>query len=134
LTLFLERSEHGAEEARELGQLYESAGNLELATEYLERSLQNEPYDASIHELLAILHTRQGKHEDAVRARRAVVALNPVDKAKAYLDLAQSLYENKDIAEAKRATLQSLELAPGFRDAQKLLLKTIDSPETLPAN
>jgi hypothetical protein len=72
------------------------------------------------------LYAEQDQHAKAVRARRAILALNPVDKANAYYELARSLYTNADVSEAKRAVLQSLELAPGFREAQKLLLACVE--------
>ncbi len=121
---FLDISEHGAEESRRLGMLYEESNRMALAVGQLENSLQIEPYEASVYQKLAAIYTADGNHDKAAQANRALLALKPVDMAKAYLDLAQSLYDGGQIAEAKRATLQSLEVAPGFRDAQRLLLKT----------
>jgi tetratricopeptide (TPR) repeat protein len=126
LKQFLSISEFGAAQARDLADLYEQAGNTAEAIRYLEGSLQVEPYDLPTHDRLATLYAEQGQHGQAVRARRAILALNPVDKAEAYYELARSLYANDDLNEAKRAVLQSLELAPGFREAQKLLLACVE--------
>ncbi|HMB93560.1 MAG TPA: tetratricopeptide repeat protein [Rhodothermales bacterium] len=126
LKQFLSISEFGAAQARDLADLYEEAGNTAEAIRYLERSLQVEPYDLPTHDRLATLYAEQGRHAPAVRSRRAILALNPVDKANAYYELARSLYANDDMPEAKRAVLQSLELAPGFREAQKLLLACVE--------
>ncbi|MFQ5571756.1 MAG: tetratricopeptide repeat protein [Rhodothermales bacterium] len=128
LERFLGISEYGAAETRELSDFFEEAGDLSQAIAYLERSLDTEPYDLPTYDRLAALHEQRETYDGAVRARRAILALNPVDKAKAYYDLALSLYKNNDLAAAKRAVLQSLELAPGFREAQKLLLACVDGP------
>jgi Tfp pilus assembly protein PilF len=56
-------------------------------------------------------------------ARRALVELNPVDKAEAYFQLATAELESGDRAGARRSVLRSLEIAPRFERAQALLLK-----------
>jgi tetratricopeptide (TPR) repeat protein len=75
---------------------------------------------------LASLYADRQQFEEAVRARRAILGLNPVDRAQAYYLYAQSLKEDDRQDEAKRAVLQALELAPGFREAQQLLLQVIE--------
>ena len=97
------------------------------ATAYLGRSLDVEPYDVPTFDRLAVLYEERGMYPQAVQARRAILALSPVDKANAYYELARSLYQNNEIDAAKRAVLQSLELAPGYREAQKLLLDCVDN-------
>jgi len=94
---------------------------------YLLRSIDVEPYDREARALLADLFETQGRYEEAVNERRALLALDPVDKAAAYYGLASSLYKNRQISEAKRAVLQALELAPGYREAQKLLLQCVEA-------
>jgi len=63
-----------------------------------------------------------------IEERRIIIALNPLDKSKAYYNLALSFFNNGQKQEAKMEVLKSLEIAPGFRDAQKLLLKCIQYP------
>jgi len=125
LTRFLDVSEYGAAEARELGERYAEAGDVAQAIRYLARSLDVEPYDIPTRDRLAGLYHQRGLHPHVVQERRAILALNPVDRANAYYELARSLYNNNEIEAAKRAVLQSLELAPGFREAQKLLLACV---------
>ncbi len=122
LERFLNVSEYGAAEARELADLYEQRGEADQAIAYLERSFEVEPYDLPAHDRLATLYEARGRDARAAEARRAILALHPVDKAQAYYDLARSLCRSGDVAQARRAVLQSLELAPGYREAQKLLL------------
>jgi tetratricopeptide (TPR) repeat protein len=129
LESFLQISEHGAAEARELGALYFDAGQPERAVYYLERSLEVEPYDAEARKQLATLYEQQGRFDEAVRQRRALLALNPVDRANAYYTLAMSLHQQGEYQEARRAVLQALELAPTFREAQRLLLQVVESAE-----
>lgn len=126
LEQFLDVSEYGPAEARELGELYAEANDTGRAVAYLARSLEVEPYDLPTRDRLAVLYEQRGMYPQAVRERRAILALNPVDKANAYYELARSLYNAQDLVAAKRAVLQSLELAPGYREAQKLLLDCVD--------
>jgi len=127
LEQFLSVSEYGPAEARELGALYADADDTDQALAYLARSLEVEPYDLPTRDRLAVLYEQQGFNAQVVQQRRAILALNPVDKANAYYELARSLYNINDIAAAKRAVLQSLERAPGYRQAQKLLLDFVDN-------
>lgn len=126
LERFLDVSEHGAEEARELAALHEQAGRERAAIRFLERSLHVAPHDRETHARLATLHEQLGEPAQAATARRAVLALGPVDEAEAYFKLAQNLYDSRQFAEAKRATLQALERAPGYRAAQALLLRCVE--------
>ena len=127
LEQFLRISEYGPAEARELGALYADADDTDQALAYLARSLEVEPYDVPTRDRLAVLYEQQGRYAEVVQQRRAILALNPVDKANAYYELARSLYNINDIDAAKRAVLQSLERAPGYRQAQKLLLDCVDN-------
>ena len=126
LERYLNISEHGATEAVELAKLLDEGGDRSKAIYYYERSLDVAPYDREVQTRLAELYTFEGRHDDAVNARRAILGLNPIDRADAYYRYALSLYQSDRRMEAKRAVLQSLELAPGFRDAQKLLLNVVE--------
>ena len=61
----------------------------------------------------------------AVRAFRAALASQPPDKAVAHFDLAQAYVLGGQSADAKRETLEALEIAPSFEPAQDLLLKIV---------
>jgi tetratricopeptide (TPR) repeat protein len=80
------------------------------------------PLDQETHEWLARLASRLGRHDLAVRERRAVVALSPADRAGAHYELARALFEAGDLASARTAVLRALEQAPNFVKAQDLLL------------
>jgi Tfp pilus assembly protein FimV len=57
-----------------------------------------------------------------VRERRAIVALDPVDRAEARYQLARALAEAGDRNAARREVILALEEAPSFERAQMLLL------------
>ena len=64
-----------------------------------------------------------GTARAVVRARRSLVALDPVDRPEALYQLALALVEAGDAAQARREVLRALELAPRFQRAQELLLR-----------
>ena len=127
LERFLAVSEHGVEEARELGALHLKAGRTTDAIHYFERSLHISPYEREVHDQLATLYAQVASYDKAVMARQAILGLNPIDKAEAFYQYALALKFDTRPAEAKRAVLKSLELAPGYREAQQLLLEIVDS-------
>lgn len=89
----------------------------------IERLLWIWPYDAGDHEALAILAMQHGDHQRAIRERRAILALKPADRAEARYELARALAAAGDIAAARREVLGLLEDAPGYENAQALLLE-----------
>ncbi len=126
LESYLEVSDYGAAEARELAGLYVSRGQLGRASGLLKRSLEVDPYDREARADLATYLAALGQTELAVTERRAVLALQPVDRAEALYQLASALHLNKESVQAKRATLEALEIAPGYREAQRLLLSIVE--------
>ena len=62
------------------------------------------------------------KDKEAIAMGETLLKLNPPDPTGVHYNLAEMLVEN-DPEKAKLHTLQALEEAPRFRDAQKLLLK-----------
>ena len=81
------------------------------------------PGTVATHEQLATMYATLGEWPRAVRERRAVVALAPVDRAEAFYQLALALHRSGDDAGARHAVLRALEAAPDFERAQKLLLE-----------
>jgi Flp pilus assembly protein TadD len=117
----LSESNHGAlvEEA----EIQESLGRTEAAAKALEKALHVYPYDIEPHESLADAAHRLGNHEIAVRERRAVVALEPADRAEALYLLARAQRDAGDRTGARRTVLQALDVAPNFDAALELLLE-----------
>jgi tetratricopeptide (TPR) repeat protein len=106
-----------------LAELLERTGDAAGAATALERAIYVSPYDVGVHQRLATLAAAQRDHRRAVRERRAVVALAPVDIADARYQLARALQQAGDVAAARREVLRALEEAPGFAPAQELLLE-----------
>ncbi|HXV86912.1 MAG TPA: tetratricopeptide repeat protein, partial [Gemmatimonadales bacterium] len=93
------------------------------ALEARDAALYVYPMSPADHEQLAAAAAAAGRRALAVRERRAVVALAPVDRAGAEYQLALALFEAGDLPEARRAVLRALERAPSYERAQDLLLK-----------
>lgn len=106
-----------------LAELLEAAGDAQGAATALERLIWVHPYDAAVHTRIAELGAAAEDWPAVVRARRALVALHPVDRAGALYQLALALYNAGDMAAARSEVLAALEIAPGFADAQELLLR-----------
>ena len=102
--------------------MLEQLGDTTGSAAALERTIYIYPYDAAIHVRLARMYGTLREHKKAVRERRAVVALNPVDRAEALYQLALAHRDAGDSAAARREVLRALEHAPAFEKAQDLLL------------
>ena len=98
-------------------------GDTTNAATALESAIYMNPYEVGSHELLAGLYKRLGDRQKAIRERRAVVALNPVDKAEAYYQLAVAYRDAGATTDARKSVVRALEDAPHFERAQELLLQ-----------
>ncbi|MFN2564038.1 MAG: tetratricopeptide repeat protein [Gemmatimonadaceae bacterium] len=105
-----------------LADLLEQLGDTAGAAAALERTMYIHPYDPASHVRLARLYAALRDHKKAVRERKAVVALNPVDRAEALYQLALAYRDAGDVAAARKEVLRALEQAPSFEKAQDLLL------------
>ncbi len=116
------------ETLKTLARIQEEQADLPAAAATLDRINYIDPaYDEDLHRHLGRLWLAQKNFAGAIREYRAVVALHPLDVASAQFDLAQACFEAGRRDEAEEAVLASLEAAPGYRPAQKLLLQ-IKSP------
>ncbi len=111
----------------ELAELEERLGYTQAAVDALERAMYAYPMELAPHRRLAELSEDLGDWEMAVRERRAVLALDPVNRADALYHLARAALGAGRLDEARRAVLQSLEIAPSFEAAQDLLLEIHDA-------
>ena len=124
LTSYVKTGGRRPETLKTLARLQEEQGDAQAAAATLDRINYIDPaYDEDLHRHLGKLWLAQGNFEGAIREYRAVVALHPLDVASAQFDLAQAYFEAGRRAEAEDAVLASLEAAPGYRPAQKLLLQ-----------
>ncbi len=107
---------------KKLASLYEENGKKAEAAAALERLNFVYPVDEELHRRLGGLYLDLGKNDQAIRELGAVVAAKPLDVAGANYQLARAYLAAKKKNEAREAVLNALEAAPGFKEAQKLLL------------
>jgi tetratricopeptide (TPR) repeat protein len=108
---------------KQLASLQEEAGDNKAAAAALERLNFIYPEDQALHSKLGGLLLAEHDNAGAVREYQAVLAMKPLDMASAEFDLAKAYYAGGDKAKAEDSVLASLEAAPGFKEAQKLLLE-----------
>jgi tetratricopeptide (TPR) repeat protein len=106
-----------------LAEMLEQLGDRTGAAAALERAIWISPYDPAIHVRLAEHLAAAGDRTKVVRERRAIVALDPVDRAEARYQLARALADAGDRTSARREVILALEEAPSFERAQTLLLE-----------
>jgi TolA-binding protein len=104
LTAYEKMGGESPEALTKLASLEEELGHAKEAAATLDRINYIYPETEGMHRHLGELWLAQGNYAGAVREYSAVVALKPLDKA-------------------EESVLLSLETAPGFRPAQKLLLE-----------
>jgi hypothetical protein len=108
---------------KKLASLEEDLGQPKDAAATLDRLNFIYPEDEDLHRQLGALWLAQGNAAGAVREYAAVLALKPLDVASAQFDLAKAYLAAGDRAKAEDSVLASLEVAPGYQPAQRLLLE-----------
>ena len=93
------------------------------------RSSPDASSKALAHYAMGIIYDNEGRSGEAVREYTAAAALKPLDQATAQYNLARAYLASGNRTKAQEYVLASLEAAPGFRPAQKLLLELEDSPK-----
>lgn len=107
----------------QLADLLVQQGDLVGAAAALDRAVYIYPMQPLLHTKLADLYKKTNVLPKVVRERQALVALNPVDRAEAYYQLALAHFEAGNPTAARREVVRALEEAPNFEKAQELLLK-----------
>jgi tetratricopeptide (TPR) repeat protein len=97
--------------------------DLEGAAQALDGAVLIYPYEFEVHERLAELRDELGQYDGTVRERRAILALDPVDRAEAYYRLALAQRSAGDDRGARKSVISALEIAPSFDAALDLLLE-----------
>jgi tetratricopeptide (TPR) repeat protein len=132
LERYVHKGGRNPESIKQLAAALAVGGRKKEAAEVLDRLNLIYPEDADLHQRLGALWLDEGNAAGAVREFRAVVARGPLDPAQAHYDLARAYRLNHQPDEAKDELLASLEAAPGFRPAQKLLLELSAESEQAP--
>jgi tetratricopeptide (TPR) repeat protein len=101
------------------------------AIEVLGTAALVQPLDIGLHEELGDLSLRRGDAAAALREFEIVLAQGAYDKANAYFQIARA-HKALGNAEATRDNLlMALDVAPGFREAQRLLLEVMRGGDQL---
>jgi len=108
---------------KKLATLQEEAGEPKKAAATLNRLNYIYPEDQELHKRLGDLWLAQDNVQGAIREYQAVLALKPLDQAASHFQLAKALQVAKRMDEARDEVLLSLEAAPGYKPAQRLLLE-----------
>jgi len=114
--------------ARDVASLMREAGVTDVARvrSVNERIVAIDPFDNDAHTVLGRLAMQRNDAEIATREFTVALALNPVDKAAAHTDLAESYFKVGRKDDAKKQTLAALEIAPTYGRAQDLLLAIVE--------
>ncbi len=111
------------ETMKKLASMLEAANRPQEAAAALERLNYIVPQDQDLHHQLGGLLLKEGNTAGAIREFYAVVAAHPLDQATAHYDLARAYHAARQNDKAREQVEQSLEAAPSFKPAQKLLLE-----------
>jgi tetratricopeptide (TPR) repeat protein len=115
------------EALKELASLQQEAGDAKDAAATLESINYIYPMDEELHRKLCDLLFDMNNPTADVRECNAVLAMHPLDRASAQFNVARAYFAAGDQGQARDHLLASLEVAPGYRPAQKLLLQLEDS-------
>ena len=110
-----------------LMELDEAAGDWRGAGDNARRLLAVNPLIPAPHRGLARAAEQLGERDEAVAAYRALSLLDDTDPAEVHYRLAKLLRQAGKPDEARREVLKSLEEAPRFLDAHRLLLELVES-------
>jgi tetratricopeptide (TPR) repeat protein len=131
LTAYEKRGGEDPKTLEKLASLEEDLGHPKDAAATLDRINFIYPEDEEMHRKLGELWLAQGNDAGAVREFNAVVAMKPLDVASAQYNVARAYYAEGDKGKAEESVLAALEVAPGYKEAQKLLLE-IEAGKTGP--
>jgi len=120
---------HNPPALKKLAALEEEQGKPADAAATLDRLNYVYPVDEELHRHLGNLWFAQKNLPGAIREYNAVIAMSPVDKASAQFNAARAYFAAGEKEKAEDHVLASLEVAPDYRPAQKLLLQLKDSNE-----
>jgi cellulose synthase operon protein C len=108
---------------KEYAKLLQDAGKLKEAEAALERLNFIFPIDSELHQRLGDLMMQTGDAKGAVREYQALIAMHPIDQAGSHYNLAKALNTAGQKKQALDEAVLSLDAAPNFKPAQKLLLE-----------
>jgi tetratricopeptide (TPR) repeat protein len=108
---------------RHLARLRLELGDKTRALDALQMSFYISPFDPAAHTQAGGLYLERNESGPAISEYQVALSTSPPNLAEAHYNLARAYLAAGKRAEAKRAVLRSLEVAPGYDKAQELLLK-----------
>ena len=120
---YFQRGGRSPEQLRKLAAWLEEAGRREEAMTVLDELLYVWPADEQLHSDLGDWLLADEQPRDALREFNVLLGMDPHDKAAAYFRLAETYHKMDDSQRARRNLLMSLEIAPTYKPAQRLLLE-----------
>ena len=129
LTAYEKIGGHNPPALKQLASLEQELGKPADAAATLDRLNYVFPTDEDLHRRLGDLWFAQNNFSGAIREYNAVIAMGPLDKASAQFNVARAYFAAGQKDKAEDHVLASLEVAPDYRPAQKLLLQLKDSNE-----
>jgi len=108
---------------KQLSELQLEQGRKKEAAVTLERLNLVYLEDEEAHSRLGTLDLDLGNPQGAIREYQSVLAGKPVDPATAHLGLAVAFKNANRLDDAREEVISALEAAPGYKQAQKLLLE-----------
>lgn len=84
-----------------------------------------DPLSREVHQIAGEVLIETGHPLEAVREYSVLLSLDPVDPAEVHFQLARALHQAGEKERARRQVLKALEIAPGYRAAQGLLLELV---------
>jgi tetratricopeptide (TPR) repeat protein len=127
LDKYVRQDDEANEAFLRLAELDETTGDWPAVKLNAQRSLAVDPLVSAPYGFLARASSHLDDVNQAIKANRALLQLDPPNPAEVHFQLAQALSRSGDTG-ARRQVLQALEDAPRFRKALQLLLKLHDSP------
>ena len=125
LKKYLNYSELSFSSYVKLSELLEESGDKAGAAKSLEGAMYVRPMDLKGHSKLGSLMLELKQYANAAREYETMIALKTPDRATAYYLLAQSYLGDGKRSEARKAVLNSLDIAPSYEPAQKLLVEIL---------
>jgi tetratricopeptide (TPR) repeat protein len=125
LKKYLSYSELSFPSYMKLAELLEESGDKAGAAKALEGAMYVRPMELKGHAKLGSLLLELKQYSASAREYETLIALKTPDRATAYYLLAQSYLGEGKRAEARKAVLSSLDIAPSYEPAQKLLVEIL---------
>ena len=122
LERFWDRGGYEPVALRKYATLLAEEGNQDGAIAVLERVIHVQPLANEVHQQLGELLLETGKPQAALSEFQIVLAQGAYDQANAYFQIARAHEALGDIDATRDNLLMALDIAPGYREAQRLLL------------